>query len=64
MLRDCVVLAIEGTHSFGMTTFTHALASYYREHGIHMTTVEEPAHRSPFFEEIVVHGKRRVRPGN
>src|SRR6266436_1132310 len=57
MLRDCVVIAIEGTHASGKTTLTHALAAYYRERGIHVTTVEEPARHSPFIEEIVVHGK-------
>jgi predicted ATPase len=57
VLRDCVVLAIEGTHASGKTTLTHALAAYYRERGIHVATVEEPARRSPFIEEIVVHGK-------
>jgi predicted ATPase len=57
MLRDCVVLAVEGTHASGKTTLTHALAAWYREHGIHVATVEEPARRSPFIEEIVVHGK-------
>ncbi len=57
MLRDCVVLAIEGTHASGKTTLTHALAAYYRERGIHVATVEEPARHSPFIEEIVVHGK-------
>ena len=57
MLRDCVVLAVEGTHASGKTTLTHALAAYYRERGIHVATVEEPARHSPFIEEIVVHGK-------
>ena len=57
MLRDCVVLAIEGTHASGKTTLTHALAAYYRERGIHVATVEEPARHSPFIEETVVHGK-------
>jgi predicted ATPase len=57
VLRDCVVIAIEGTHASGKTTLTHALAAYYRERGIHVTTVEEPARHSPFIEEIVVHGK-------
>jgi predicted ATPase len=57
VLRDCVVLAIEGTHASGKTTLTHALAAYYRECGVHVATVEEPARSSPFIEEIVVHGK-------
>ena len=59
MLRDCIVLAIEGTHASGKTTLTHALAAYYREQGIHVATVEEPARHSPFVEEIVVHGHGR-----
>lgn len=57
MLRDCVVVAIEGSHASGKTTLTHALAAYYREIGIHVAIVEEPARQSPFVEEIVVHGK-------
>ena len=57
MMRDCTVLAIEGTHASGKTTLTHALAAYYRERGIHVATVEEPARHSPFIEEIVVHGR-------
>ena len=57
MLRDCVVLAVEGTHASGKTTLTLALAAYYRERGIHVATVEEPARHSPFIEETVVHGK-------
>jgi predicted ATPase len=57
MLRGCVVLAIEGTHASGKTTLTHALAAYYRERGVHVTAVAEPARNSPFIEEIVVHGK-------
>ncbi len=57
MLRDCVVIAVEGTHASGKTTLTHALAAHYREQGIHVATVEEPARQSPFIEEIVVHGK-------
>src|SRR5260370_24049947 len=60
MLRDCVVLAIEGTHASGKTTLTHALAAYYRERGIHVATGEEPARDSPFIEEIVVPGKCEV----
>ncbi len=51
------MLAIEGTHASGKTTLTHALAAYYRERGIHVATVEEPARHSPFIEEIVVHDK-------
>ena len=56
MMRGSVVLAIEGTHASGKTTLTHALAAHYREQGIHVATVEEPARSSPFIEEIVVHG--------
>jgi predicted ATPase len=56
-MRDCLAVAIEGTHASGKTTLTHALAAHYREQGIHVATVEEPARHSPFIEEIVVHGK-------
>ena len=56
MMRKFAVLAVEGTHASGKTTLTHGLAAHYREQGIHVATVEEPARRSPF-EEIVVHGR-------
>jgi predicted ATPase len=57
MMRGCVVVAIEGTHASGKTTLTHALAACFRERGIHVATVDEPARHSPFIEEIVVHGR-------
>jgi predicted ATPase len=57
VLRDCITIGIEGTHASGKTTLTYALAAHYRERGIHVATVEEPARHSPFIEEIVVHGK-------
>ena len=58
-IRCCVTAraGVEGTHASGKTTLTHALAAHYRERGIHVATVEEPARHSPFIEEIVVHGK-------
>ena len=59
MLRDTVVLAVEGTHASGKTTLTHALAAHYREHGMHVAAVDEPARHSPFIEEIV----RRIYSG-
>jgi predicted ATPase len=57
VIRDCAVVAIEGTHASGKTTLTYALAASFREKGIHVATVEEPARHSPFIEEIVVHGR-------
>jgi nicotinamide riboside kinase len=56
-IRDCTVIAVEGTHASGKTTLVHALTSYYREQGVHVTCTEEPARSSPFMEEIVLHGK-------
>ena len=56
-IRDCRVVAIEGTHASGKTTLVHALVSHYRERGIHITCTGEPARTSPFMEEIVLHGK-------
>jgi predicted ATPase len=55
-IRDCRVIAIEGTHASGKTTLVHALLSHYRERGIHVTCTGEPARTSPFMEDIVFHG--------
>jgi nicotinamide riboside kinase len=55
-IRDCIVIAVEGTHASGKTTLIHALTSYYREQGVHATCTGEPARSSPFMEEIVLHG--------
>jgi predicted ATPase len=56
-IRNCVVIAVEGTHSSGKTTLVHALVSHYRERGVHITCVDEPARTSPFMEDIVLHGQ-------
>lgn len=56
-IRDCAVVAVEGTHASGKTTLIHALTSYYRERGVHADCTGEPARSSPFMEEIVLHGK-------
>jgi hypothetical protein len=55
-IRDCTVLAIEGTQASGKTTLVHALVSHYREHGIHVSCIDEAARLSPFIEEIALHG--------
>ncbi|MCD0450467.1 ATP-binding protein [Actinocorallia sp. API 0066] len=56
-IRDCRVIAVEGTHASGKTTLVHALTSHYREQGVHVACTGEPARFSPFMEEIVLHGK-------
>lgn len=55
MIRDCTVIAVEGTHASGKTTLVHALTGHMRERGIHVSCTDEPARRSPFMEEIVIH---------
>ncbi|MFF4987734.1 AAA family ATPase [Streptosporangium saharense] len=57
MIRDCVVIAVEGTHASGKTTLVHALTSHLRERGLHAACTGEPARHSPFLEEIVLHNK-------
>jgi predicted ATPase len=54
-VRDCTVIAIEGTQAAGKTTLVHALTAHYRERGIHVTCTEEPARTSPFIDDIVLY---------
>jgi nicotinamide riboside kinase len=56
-IRSCTAIAVEGTHSSGKTTLAYALTSYYKEQGLHVSCVEEPARSSPFMEEIVLLGQ-------
>lgn len=56
-IRDCAVIAIDGSHASGKTTLIHALTSHYRERGIHVTCTGEPARTSPFIEEIVIYDR-------
>ncbi|MFJ4093429.1 AAA family ATPase [Kitasatospora sp. NPDC089913] len=56
-IRDCAVVAVEGTAAAGKTTLVHALAAHYREQGVNVTATGEPARVSPFMEEIVLHNK-------
>lgn len=54
-IRNCAVIAIDGTHISGKTTLIHALTAHYRRQGINVATMGEPARSSPFMEEIVIH---------
>jgi predicted ATPase len=54
-IRDCAVIAIDGTHASGKTTLIHALTAHYRRQGINVAAMDEPARSSPFMEEIVIH---------
>lgn len=56
-IRDCAVIAVEGTQAAGKTTLVHALTAHYRERGVNAAATGEPARVSPFMEEIVLHGK-------
>jgi len=54
-IRDCAVIAIDGTHASGKTTLIHALTAHYRRQGVNAAAMDEPARFSPFMEEIVIH---------
>jgi predicted ATPase len=56
-LRDCAVIAMEGTHASGKTTLVHALTAAYRQRGVHVACTDEVARTSPFIEEIVIHNR-------
>jgi AAA domain len=53
-VRDCTVLAVEGTQAAGKTTLVHALTAHYRELGIHVACTEEAARVSPYMDDIVL----------
>ncbi|MFF4902252.1 AAA family ATPase [Streptomyces sp. NPDC001068] len=55
-VRECRVIAVEGTQAAGKTTFVHALTAHLREQSIGVTCTGEPARTSPFMEDIVLHG--------
>lgn len=55
-IRECRVIAVEGTQAAGKTTFVHALTAALREQSIGAACTGEPARTSPFMEEIVLHG--------
>ncbi|MFF1600808.1 AAA family ATPase [Streptomyces mirabilis] len=54
-VRECRVIAVEGTQAAGKTTFVHALTAHLREQSIGVTCTGEPARTSPFMEDIVLH---------
>jgi predicted ATPase len=56
VLRDCVVLAVEGTYGSGKTTLARALATHYSERGIKTSAVEEPWRCGSIIEDIAAHG--------
>ncbi|MER7771537.1 AAA family ATPase [Kitasatospora sp. NPDC096140] len=58
MIRDCAVIAVEGSQAAGKTTLALALTAHYREAGVHVAVSGEPARVSPFMEEAVLYGGR------
>ncbi|MEV8344567.1 AAA family ATPase [Streptomyces niveus] len=56
-IRECSVIAVEGTQAAGKTTFVHALTAHLRERSVNVACTGEPARTSPFMEDIVLHGK-------
>lgn len=56
-IRDCRVIAIDGTHASGKTTLIHTLTAHYRRQGLNVAAMGEPARSSPFMEEIVIHNR-------
>jgi ABC-type cobalamin/Fe3+-siderophores transport system ATPase subunit len=54
-IRDCTILAVEGTQAAGKTTLVHALTAHYRERGVHVGCTLEAARLSPFIDDIVLH---------
>ncbi|WP_410570346.1 AAA family ATPase [Amycolatopsis sp. cmx-4-61] len=56
-IRECRVVAIDGTHASGKTTLLHALTAHFRRQGVNVAAMGEPARSSPFMEEIVIHGR-------
>ncbi|MFI2212467.1 AAA family ATPase [Streptomyces sp. NPDC020141] len=47
-IRDCTVIAIEGTQAAGKTTLAHALTAHLREQSVNAQCAGEPARSSPF----------------
>lgn len=56
-IRDCTVIAIDGTQAAGKTTLIHALTAHYREQSVNVACTGEPARTSPFMEAVVLHGQ-------
>ncbi|WP_435593758.1 AAA family ATPase [Nocardia sp. bgisy118] len=56
MIRDCNVIAIDGTHASGKSTLVHALTAHYRRAGINAVAMPEPARSSPYMEDVVLRG--------
>jgi energy-coupling factor transporter ATP-binding protein EcfA2 len=56
-IRECRIIAVEGTQAAGKTTLVHALTAHLREQSIGVTCTGEPARVSPFMEDIVLHSE-------
>jgi predicted ATPase len=53
VIRDCTVLAIDGTHSSGKTTLVAALVDHYARAGIDVVQVGDQARESPLIADVV-----------
>ncbi|HEX3960603.1 MAG TPA: AAA family ATPase [Trebonia sp.] len=56
-MSGCTVIAIEGAHGTGKSTLAHAILTHYKTRNVNAGLVAETARRSPFIEDVVIHGK-------
>lgn len=53
MIRDCTVLAVDGTHSSGKSTLVAALVDHYALAGVDVAGVGDQARHSPLIAAVV-----------
>jgi thymidylate kinase len=57
MILGANMVAVEGAHGTGKTTFVHALVAALMQRHRQVASIADLARRSPFVEEVVIHGQ-------
>lgn len=54
MIKEKVLIAIDGTHASGKTTLLYYIASKLKEWGINCIVLQEPARNSPLLDDVIL----------
>lgn len=54
MIKDCYLIAFDGSHASGKTTLKYAVAAKLKEMGLDCVVLSEPARNNPLVDDVVL----------
>ena len=54
MIKDCLLIAFDGSHASGKTTLKYLVAAKLKEMGLNCVVLSEPARNNPLVDDVVL----------